>query len=130
MGMEVNEDKTKVMVFRKGRHLGKHEKWHYSGKSVIVVNSYIYLGFTFTTKLSYTEGTSAFAAKGKKAVFHLCKPLTKLKDMTRRLFVIVFIYFKFLYIKIQPMLTYASEFLGTVRLDDIEKVHMMVCMRF
>ena len=51
MGMEANEDKTKVVVFRKGRHLGKHEKWHYGGKSVIVVNSYIYLVFTFTTKL-------------------------------------------------------------------------------
>ena len=40
-----------------------------------VVNSYTYLGFTFTTKLSYREGTSAFVAKGKKAVFHLCKAL-------------------------------------------------------
>ena len=26
MGMEVNEDKTKVMVFSKGGHLGKQEK--------------------------------------------------------------------------------------------------------
>ena len=51
-----------------------------------VVNSYTYLGFTFTTKLSYREGTSAFVAKGKKAVFHLCKALTKLKDMTRQTF--------------------------------------------
>ena len=31
MNMEVNEGKTKVMVFRKGRHLGKHEKWYYAG---------------------------------------------------------------------------------------------------
>ena len=45
---------------------------------------YIYMGFTFTTKLSYREGTSAFAAKGKKAVFHLCKALTRLKDLTRQ----------------------------------------------
>ena len=102
MGMEVNEDKTKVMVFRKGGHLGKHEKWYYAGKSVNVVNSYTYLGFTFTTKLSYREGTSAFVAKGKKAVFHLCKSLTRLKDMTN-------VFLRFCYIKIQPMLTYASE---------------------
>ena len=32
MGMEVN-DKTKVMVFIKGGHLGKHEKWNYGDKS-------------------------------------------------------------------------------------------------
>ena len=51
MGMEVNEAKTKVMVFRKGGHLGKHEKLYYAGKSMNVVNSYTYLGFTFTTEL-------------------------------------------------------------------------------
>ena len=101
MGMEVNEDKTKVMVFRKGGHLGKHEKWYYAAKSVNVVNSY--LRFTLTTKLSYREGTSAFVAKGKKAVFHLCKSLTRLKNMTRQAF------FKIFDIKIQPILTYASE---------------------
>ena len=42
MGMELNEGKTKVMVFRKGGHLGKHEKWYYAGKSVNVINSYTY----------------------------------------------------------------------------------------
>ena len=33
-------------------------------------------------------------------------------------------------IKIQPILMYASEILGTVRQDGIEKVHMMACKRF
>ena len=113
------------MVFRKGGHLGKHEYWYYAGKSMNVVNSYIYLGFTFTTKLSYREGTSAFVAKGKKAVFHLRKALTRRKDMTRRTF-----FKKIFEIKIQPILMYASEIWGTVRLDGIEKVHMMACKRF
>jgi len=35
---------------------------------VNVVNGYTYFGFTFTTKLSYREGTSIFVAKGKKTV--------------------------------------------------------------
>ena len=43
MGMEVNEAKTKVMVFRKGGYLGKHEKWYYAGKSMNVINSFIYI---------------------------------------------------------------------------------------
>ena len=116
--MEINEGRTKVMVFRKGGHLGKHEKWYYAGKSMNMVNSYTYLGFTFTTKLSYRKGTSAFAAKGKKAVFHLCKALTRQT------------FFKIFDIKIQPILMYASEIWGTVRLDGIEKVHMMACKRF
>ena len=44
--------------------------------------------------------------------------------MTRRTF------FKIFDIKIQPILMYASEIWGTVRLDGIEKVHMMACKRF
>ena len=35
--MEVNTDKTKVMVFRKGGHLSKHEKWYYDGAEMEVV---------------------------------------------------------------------------------------------
>ena len=86
MGMEINKDKTKVMVFRKGGRLGKHEKWYYNGNLVNVVNSYMYLGFTFTTKLSYKEGTDVFVAKVKKAIFHLCKALMRLKNMKRQTF--------------------------------------------
>ena len=43
--------------------------------------------------------------------------------MTRQAF------FKIFDIKIQPILMYASETWGTVRLDGIEKVHMMACKR-
>ena len=50
--MEVNKDKTKVMVFRKGGHLSKHEKWYYDGAEMELVNKYSYLGFVFTTTLS------------------------------------------------------------------------------
>ena len=53
--------------------------------------------------------------------------MTRLKDTTRQTF------FKTLdikIIKIQPILMFASEIWGTVRLDGIEKVHMMACKRF
>ena len=43
MGMGVNQGKTKVMVFRKGGYLGKHEKCYYAGKSMNVINSFIYI---------------------------------------------------------------------------------------
>ena len=89
---------------RKGGHLGKHEKWYYAGKSLNVVNSYTYVGFTFTTKLSYREGTSTFVGKGKKAVLHLCKASTRLKDNYDKTFFFFFFFFNF-DIKIQPILT-------------------------
>ena len=53
--MEVNEGKTKVVVFRKGGRLGKHEKWYYAGKSVNVVNSYTNFGFYFYSKVTEKE---------------------------------------------------------------------------
>ena len=40
------------------------------------------------------------------------------------------VFLKIFDIKIQPILMCASEIWGTVRLDDIEKVHMMACKRF
>jgi hypothetical protein len=38
MKLSVNIDKTKVMVFRKGGFLGKHECWFYNGSKLEVVN--------------------------------------------------------------------------------------------
>ena len=50
MKMEVNKDKTKIMVFRKGGVLAKHEKWFYNDTRLEVVNKYWNLGFNYTTK--------------------------------------------------------------------------------
>ena len=50
--LSINTEKSKVMVFRKGGVFGKNEKWFLEGNEVEVVNSYTYLGYTFTTKLS------------------------------------------------------------------------------
>ena len=61
--MEVNKDKTKVMVFRKGGHLSKYEKWYYDGAEMEVENKYPYLGFVFITSLSVKQGTDHLVAK-------------------------------------------------------------------
>ena len=55
--IEVNRDKTKVVVFGKGGYLSKHEKWYYDGIEMEVVNKYHYLGFAFTTTISVKQGT-------------------------------------------------------------------------
>ena len=73
LGMEVNESKTKVMIFRKGGHLGINEKRYYNGMLVNVVNSHTYFGFTFTTKLSFRVGTDAFFYGKERRLFFTCK---------------------------------------------------------
>ena len=65
--LTVNKDKTKIRVFGKGGITGRREHCFFEGQELEIVNSYCYLGFTFTTKLSLKEGTAQLVAKGKKA---------------------------------------------------------------
>ena len=51
LGLVVNLEKTKV-IFRKGGHIAATEKWFYHHTEMEIVNSYKYLGYTLTTKLS------------------------------------------------------------------------------
>ena len=67
MKMEVNKDKTKIMVFRKGGFLAKHEKWFYNDTRLEVVNNYCYLGFNFTTKTELQAGYRPLSGKREKS---------------------------------------------------------------
>ena len=53
----VDLSKTKVMVFRKGGYLSARERWFYSTERLEVVNTYRYLGLTFSTRLSFRVST-------------------------------------------------------------------------
>ena len=122
--LKVNKEKTKIMVFRKGGYLAQCEKWVYDGEPVEVVNSYTYLGFTFTTMLSCELGTASFVTKGKKAVHLLSRAYLKCKEMSQSTF------FKIFDAKVQSILLYSSEVWGLHRLDNIEKVHLLACKRY
>ena len=124
LGLEVNKEKTKVMVFRKGGFLGDREKWFYNGGRLEVVNSYCYLGFTFTTMLSGNIGTTHLVAKAKKALYLLCRAFQNCKEMSKEVF------FQIFDSKIQSILLYSSEIWGLQRLDKIEKVHVLACKRY
>lgn len=122
--LEVNIDKTKIIVFRKGGFLSKFEHWTFNGMKVEVVNEYCYLGFVFTTMLSHKIGTKHLVSKGKKAVFNLCRLQQQLKEINKEIF------FKIFDSKVQSILLYASEIWGLCRLETLEKVHVLVCKRF
>ena len=46
-GMEVNIEKSKVMVFRNGGKISNGDKLYYDGKLVETVDTFSYLGFFF-----------------------------------------------------------------------------------
>jgi len=52
--LQVNFNKTKVMVFRKGGHPSARERWCYGSERLEVVNTYRYLGLT-STPLSFNS---------------------------------------------------------------------------
>ncbi|XP_075170471.1 uncharacterized protein LOC142242833 [Haematobia irritans] len=50
--MEVNMEKSKIMIFRRGGRISTKEKWYFQGNEIINTAEYSYLGLTFTPKLS------------------------------------------------------------------------------
>jgi hypothetical protein len=124
LNMYVNEDKSKIMVFRKGGYLGQNEKWFFDGKALEVVNRYCYLGYTFSTMLSFNIGTSTLVTKGKKAVYLLNRAFNNCKEMSSKT------YFRIFDAKVQSILLYSSELWGYDAIENIEKVHMLACKRF
>lgn len=74
--LEVNTDKMKIMVFRKGGKLRESEKWKFRDKDIEVVNKFKYLGYWFSPKVSektQCEETVGKARMATNAVWGLMK---------------------------------------------------------
>lgn len=123
LGLQVNIEKTKVMVFRKGGPLSNREHWFYDGKQIEVVNKYKYLGFLLTTKLSDISACEEYASKAKGKVVDILKTMWALGNLNSKLF------FQLFDAQVKPMLLYASEVWGLLKPNIIEKVHMFACKR-
>jgi hypothetical protein len=112
------------MIFRKGGHVAKAEKWYYQEKKLEIVNSYKYLGFTLTTKLSFDVALDEFAGRAKGKVVEIMKTMWSLGNMDFSIF------FKLFDAQVKPMLLYASEIWGTSRFSVVESPHLFACKRF
>ena len=126
LGLIVNLDKSAILVYRKGGFLGKSEKWFYGNQLMHVTNSYKYLGYTMTTKLSVEIPLTEFAGRAKSKIMTIFKTLYKLGKIEPDIF------FRLFDSQVKPMLIYASEVWGLANketLQTIEKVHMYACKR-
>ena len=124
VGLKVNMTKSKAMVFRLGGRLAAHEQWHIGGKKLEVVNQYNYLGYKFSTKLSYNTAMSNLSMKGKAAVVQTMRPLKRLMCTSPSVF------FKVFDTQIQPIVLYGAEIWGLSKCDEIERVHLLMIKRF
>ena len=125
IGLGLNLDKSKVIVFRNGGHIASHEKWLYGGEQMDIVNVYKYLGIFMSTRLSFSHSISDMAARARAGTVSILRLLWSLGERSPRIF------FKLFDAQIQPMLNYGAEVWGlTVDLSILERVHLFALKRF
>ena len=64
--LEVNTAKTKSMVFHRGRC--PRSSFTYAGNEIEIVKSFKYLGFTFTTQLSFSRHVESLIVKARSRI--------------------------------------------------------------
>ena len=72
-GMDINVEKTKIIVFRNGGVLNTHEKWFYSGQPIEVTRYYKYSGTFFSSRLSSSKCLESQASQPKKSCMRILK---------------------------------------------------------
>jgi hypothetical protein len=122
-GLTLNLDKTKVMIFNKsGRHIRKH--FIFGKHKVLTTRHYKYLGFLITPSGEITSGLNDLKARAMKAFI---KIRNKMGSFFQKHPLVSLKIFETL---IKPILLYASDFWGTLKLpknNPIELVHLSVC---
>ena len=118
LGLVVNMDKSKVVVFRKGGHLAGHDRWHIGNTSLEVVSECSYLGLIYSTKLNNNVMLSRLATRGKIA---FCRISSLLNRMNTTFYNILC---KMFDAQVQRILLYGSELWGLNVTSAIENVHL------
>ena len=114
---QVNLSKTKVMVFRKEGYLSARERWFFGTERLEVVNTYRYLGLTFSTRLSFRVATDGeHLTRAKRVTIEILKTLRRLNCFSPGLF------FKLFDAQLDLSLLYGSELWGFEQHDVVEKI--------
>ena len=122
--LDVNMKKTKVITFKKGGKLSRHEKWFYRGNLIDSTSSYKYLGIYFTNHLTWSTHAEYASLQAQKVLIGILKNLKILGDLNLSSF------FRIFDVKIAPILLHGSEIWGTHRFEQIAKVHLLACKKF
>ena len=123
VGLDINLDKTKIVVFRNGGVVKQTEKWYYNNNVIDIVPCYKYLGVYFTSTMSWSKTHTVLSMQAKKAINYILR-LRKhfgninISDML-----------KMFDTSVKPILCYGSQIWGYQYVDKIEKVHIQFCKK-
>lgn len=114
--MQLNLDKSKIMIFSGGGRMARDEKWFHHGQQIEVVREYRYLGVVLTSQMSwskhfkqkYAQATSAINATwwkvlGNRNVAHSIK-------------------YKIFNTVIRSIMSYSAQVWGYEYFQDVEKL--------
>ena len=76
-GLNVNTDKTKVIIFSRGK-IRKFKSFNFGDGQIDVVDDYIYLGTTFNFNGTFRKAKEKQVAQARKAIYTL---ITRIKQL-------------------------------------------------
>ena len=118
--LEVNIQKTKIVIFRNGGQIRQNENWLYDGCQIEVLNQFTYLGIVLNYNGKFLATQKQLAAQGRKALFALRANITDMSLNHCTMFSLFDTY-------VSSILNYGCEVWGSHRAHDIEKVHLDFC---
>ena len=71
VGLDINIDKTKIILFRNGGNLNRTERWLYDSRNIEVISYYKYLGVYFTSSLSWSKTHNMLSVQATKAMYQI-----------------------------------------------------------
>ena len=117
--LTVNADKTKIMIFSKGRANLKSEFW-FNGNKLEIAKEYKYLGIYFKHNGNFNRCINHLVSQAEKAMFSL---ITKARKLNLDLDVVLELFDK----TVTPILYYGCEVWGFSNIEAIEKLHRRFC---
>lgn len=121
-GLEVNTEKTKIVVFRNRGQVRNDEVWTYNGEIIDVVDDFNYLGTIFNYTGSFTKNQDHLVGKSLKALNTLLHNCNKIK-LKPKLLCQLFDSF------VGSILGYSSELWGFNKCKELERIHLKFLKR-
>ena len=114
--LKVNVQKTKIVIFRRGRTLIEEINFTYSGNVIEKVNTFNYFGLVFTNNGSFQNALKTLAGKAARAMSDLLQ-ITRHKEIPLKIMINLFDSF------VASILYYSSEVWGFMTSEVIERLH-------
>ena len=117
-GLEVNVEKTKIVVFRKRGQARENETWLYKNNEIEIVNDFNYLGVVFNYTGSFVLNNLFIYGKALKAMNVLVANSVRKYEINPKLCLQLFDAF------VGSILNYGSKVWGYTKTKQFERVQL------